>query len=506
MSDASVHAALRSDAKLVVVEAPAGCGKTYQGAEYAVSVAPKLGDGRLLILAHTHAAVDVFAARTTRIGSRVEIRTIDSLISQVAAAYHSVLGLPADPGIWVRERENGHALLAAMAATLLSRSPIICQALVHRYPVITCDEHQDASADQHAIVTALHRAGAAVRIFADPMQYIFGSKKAREMAADLARWETLKAEGQFEELDTPHRWAGGSEELGAWILKNRNSLQTGGSVDLTRALPPGVNVIIAENEAQRHGGYQPGTAEGRQIRRLITDADALLILSRQNATVAGLRAFSGRQVPIWEGHTRDALSSFVTMASAANDDPAAMAHCVVNFMGSIGVGFTPSAFGNALAKEVADGCSKARRGKPATIQALARVLLEQPNHKGACRVLDQIGVLSRTDTAFQSIEIDHAREFREAVRLADFDDLQEGFGEITLRRTHARPTLPPKAISTVHKAKGFERENVLIVPCDKAHFPDNLPSRCALYVAMSRARRTLTFVVSRASPSPLITA
>ena len=35
MSDASVSAAIRSDAQLVVVEAPAGCGKTHQGADYA---------------------------------------------------------------------------------------------------------------------------------------------------------------------------------------------------------------------------------------------------------------------------------------------------------------------------------------------------------------------------------------------------------------------------------------------------------------------------------------
>ena len=35
MSDDSVHAALRSDAPLVVVEAPAGCGKTTKGADYA---------------------------------------------------------------------------------------------------------------------------------------------------------------------------------------------------------------------------------------------------------------------------------------------------------------------------------------------------------------------------------------------------------------------------------------------------------------------------------------
>src|SRR5258708_2727841 len=96
MSDASVATALRSPARLVVIEAPAGCGKTYQGAEYANDIAENIDAGRVLILTHTHAACDVFASRTLGVGQRVDIRTFDSLISQIAAAYHPALGLPAD--------------------------------------------------------------------------------------------------------------------------------------------------------------------------------------------------------------------------------------------------------------------------------------------------------------------------------------------------------------------------------------------------------------------------
>ena len=44
MSDDSVHAALRSDATLVAVEAPGGCGKTYQGAAYARDNFNRLGE------------------------------------------------------------------------------------------------------------------------------------------------------------------------------------------------------------------------------------------------------------------------------------------------------------------------------------------------------------------------------------------------------------------------------------------------------------------------------
>lgn len=54
MSDASVAAALHSTAPLVVIEAPAGCGKTHQGAAYARDMAQGTRE-RLLIITHIQA-------------------------------------------------------------------------------------------------------------------------------------------------------------------------------------------------------------------------------------------------------------------------------------------------------------------------------------------------------------------------------------------------------------------------------------------------------------------
>ncbi len=55
---------------------------------------------------------------------------------------------------------------------------------------------------------------------------------------------------------------------------------------------------------------------------------------------------------------------------------------------------------------------------------------------------------------------------REAVRLGGHADPDAGFAEITNHRTHARPKPPPKAISTIHKAKGLECDGVIVMPCD----------------------------------------
>src|SRR5688572_8124810 len=129
MSDESVSTALRSDAALVLIEAPAGCGKTHQGADYAQALIQG-SSVRPLILTHTHEACCVFAERTQAARNRVSIRTIDSLIAQVAAVYHRSLGLPPDPAAWARKSgADGHAQLASAVASLLSRHPMIANAI-----------------------------------------------------------------------------------------------------------------------------------------------------------------------------------------------------------------------------------------------------------------------------------------------------------------------------------------------------------------------------------------
>jgi len=109
MTDREVADLLDSDAPLVVVEAPAGCGKTYQGAHYALRAASRLSNGRVLILTHTHAACAAFAQATRIAHRKVEIRTLDSLIVQIAAAYHKSLDLPSDPAAWARREGEENA-------------------------------------------------------------------------------------------------------------------------------------------------------------------------------------------------------------------------------------------------------------------------------------------------------------------------------------------------------------------------------------------------------------
>lgn len=505
MSDESVHAALRSPAPLVVVEAPAGCGKTHQGGEYAADAAASGGSARVLVLTHTHAACSVFSARTRRAGAvRCDVRTIDSFLAGIAAAYHSGLGLPADISGWVRERADGHPELAQKVATLLQRYPMISAALAQRYPVVVCDEHQDSSGDQHAAIMALQRAGARVRVFADPMQRIFRNKG---LVGSCPEWEwaelTDRAQA-FEQLETPRRWASGCQELGALTLQWRAALKTGRKVDLRGRLPPSVTVIFAENVAQRNLEYRVGNDDRSAIDAFERKQDSLLVLTRFNETAKSLRSFFYRRIPIWEGHTRTALDRLVHGTLAANGDRVKLASAVVAFLGEVAKGFSPSGFGGLFEKEVRDGCTSNRRGKPAAIQELARFLVAEPDHRGVAKMLRRTSELKEHDKNFRSIAFDLTQEYWDAVRLGDFETVDGGLAEITHRRTYSYPRPPARSISTIHKAKGLECDSAIVMPCDAKSFPNKEDSRCLLYVALSRAMKRLVIVVPPSSPSPLL--
>lgn len=499
MSDALVFEALRSEDSLVVVEAPAGCGKTFQAASFAADVATGIAPGRVLILAHTHAAVDTFAERCSE-RSRVDIRTIDSLVVAIAAAYPGSVHVTGDVGAWARASANGYSILAARVATLLNRSPGIARMLAHRYPVVVCDEHQDTSADQHAIVMALHDAGARIRIFGDPMQALFEDTSDKDAET---RWQSLtSAASRVETLDTPHRWRA-TPELGGWILNVRSALQAGRRIDLGSP-PSSVTIVRADNRAAARNRYQVTSIERQPIDAATNVAHGLFVLAAHTMTVDALRAFFNRRFPIWEGHVRNALAKLTTAIEKDTGDPIKVAVAVLRFTDSVCTGFTHSAFGKDLLTEIGRGCTPPRKGKPAILQELGKLILAEPDHRGVAKFLRRLRLASRSTPAFHCVRIDYAREFTDAIALGAHTDVQSGLSEIARRRATTRSHPPGQAISTVHKAKGLERPNVLLLPCDKTHFPDTPKSRRVLYVAISRATKHLTLVVPNTEPSPLL--
>jgi hypothetical protein len=505
MSDEAVAELLRSDNPLVLIEASAGCGKTYQGAAYAKDIVGTMGRGRLLILTHTHAACGVFADRTKNAGSGVEIKTIDALIGQIATAYHNSLGLPANLSSWAWQNEGeGFDIMATRVAAFLTAQPMVAKALARRYPVLICDEHQDSTADQHSIVMALHSGGALLRIFGDPMQRIYGQKTNKAALVDRKRWEALKQSAACGILDHPHRWKDGCPDLGRWILNARTALESGQPIDLTAALPKSLRLFTAENVSQSRDRYQLSEAHRKPIDAHVRAQSQLMVLASHNPLVGALHAFWNRSIPIWEGYTRDALAALVNAAQTKSGDASALADALLSFVDSVAVGFSPSSHGDRFVQEVKDGCTRKTTGKSANIQSMARAIINQPSHVGVAAALDIMrNLVEKKGAGFDGIKIDHRTEFRDAVRLGQFADAQEGFAEIARKRSFARPSPAARVLSSIHKAKGLECDNAMIVGCEKAQFTGTLYARCRMYVALSRAKKSLTLVIPSTNPSPL---
>lgn len=504
MSDSSVAALLRSDEPVVVVEAPAGCGKTFQGAAYARDISRILNHGRLLIVTHTHGACGVFADRTNGLRDRVDIRTFDSLIGQVATLYRHALGLPDNLSTWAYQHNGeGFEIMADKVAGYLERHPIVREALARRYPIVICDEHQDASDAQHRTIMALHRGGARLRIFGDPLQAIFAKDKSdRGMAAALAQWDALKARAAFGALDHPHRWGTGTPALGRWVLDARMALKAGRPIPLTGPPVSGLTILRADNLSPARTAYQLSRAHRAPIDAAVEGS--VMVLAPTNERVGALSAFWGRRIPVWEGHTRAALADLVQTAQAHKGDAEALARGLLRFASAIGSGFSASSHGDRLLEEVRDGCTKPARGKPGNIQQIARHVLAAPDHQGIALALNELNELIEAKAdGFTDIKVVHRSELRDAIRLRSFTCPDEGFAEIARRRSHVMPSPPSRTLSTIHKAKGLECDNAVLIAGDRDQFGGTRYARCKLYVALSRAKRSLSIVISHDKPSPL---
>lgn len=92
---------------------------------------------------------------------------------------------------------------------------MIAGALARRYPLIICDEHQDATAAQDQIILVLHKAGVRCAFSAMLCSGYSAVGNAAAIDAEFKRWMDLKEQADaFEELDTPHRWANTKPALG----------------------------------------------------------------------------------------------------------------------------------------------------------------------------------------------------------------------------------------------------------------------------------------------------
>ncbi len=504
MTDGEIANLLQSDASIVVIEAPAGCGKTHQAASYTADVAASLKSARLLVLTQTHAACSVIAERTQEYRDKIDIRTLDSLINQIATAYRLSLELPEDVSAWARQ--HGYELLATKVANLLRSNPIIAKHLARLFPIVICDEHQDSNEAQDEIVQLLGKQGALLRIFGDPMQIIPGGRGQDAIgAAALERWDALKGQAEFGELETPHRWNTTNPDLGEWILRVRETLKNEQPIDLKGRLPKGVNVKFAENGSQIPAKYLLKPENWNDLNALLNEDKQMLLIAGTNATIQSLRGAFRPRFSIWEGHTRNYLEKFIEVLNDGVGNLDTKASAFVDCLKSLLVGFSGRRYGDRLIQEVRAPSDNPRGQIPPHLKVMAEFIRADPNHIGFSKAAEHLkGLIVQNADGFSELHIDYQRELDDLIKLKGYNDPLTGFAEISQRRSRAYPKPPRKALSTVHKSKGLEAEYVFVFACDGGHFPETHVKRNLLYVALSRATESVTIIASRDNRSPLI--
>jgi len=382
----AVREALQSSARRVVVEAPAGCGKTYEAVSLACSIAAELAEpAGVLLLTHTHAAKAEFSKRAAqaRGASRVRISTLDALLLELCAPHSVALGITHPLLAALRSGDVTFAQLASKALELLQRAPLIAEILSLKYPTILLDEHQDASITQHAVIEVIGSVGGSrLRFFGDPMQSIYSFDSAP------VDWTALVARADYHcLLSKPWRWLA-NPQLGKWIQQARTNLE--GALPLPAAPPNiGITVIhVANVAAPGYGGYIDNALIGPV--RTVSDRASVAVLTRANRHAEALHLRMGTEFSLNEGADFEIARKGLEALGNAKHDPGALAAVVVALLADNCIGFDASKRKQCLDSIKQTTIEMGRKKLVSRILEPLTGIYAEPTIKAAIRALSDI--------------------------------------------------------------------------------------------------------------------
>lgn len=465
-----MHESLRNAAEGLIaaapcsLEMPAGTGKTHL---LAAAAAVAAMDGtRSLVLTHTNAGVDAIRKRLRAFGvpsSQFRVDTITSWAFSLVRSYSQIAGVSvADVPDWTQSDDY------LKAATAVARSQAIADVHAVSFDYLFIDEYQDCTLVLHEFVMALADAVPKSVILGDRLQAVF------TFVGPMATWDghVLPAFPQHVLAVEPHRWTNHNLELGRWLLDIRPELVDGRVFDFGAHSVPGLTYIA---------GSGP-TALATVAHSFRNFDETVVLLDKWPNDVATHASRLGGSYSVMEDISGNFMRTQLQGLPAEGDSQ--LAWWFANFAKACVVGLSglDAPVLGRLAK--AEGVTHyARSGIESVLVALDQ-LRTSPTYAQLAKAATAV----RGTQGLRVYRWEAWNDTLEAIAMTaeDREPVADNLARVRdrLRRTGRRND--SRIASRTLLVKGLEYDHVIIADISKMRDP------CNLYVALSRARKSVT--------------
>lgn len=439
--------------------APAGCGKTETIA-HAVRWHQER-DESTLVLTHTHAGVSAIESRLRQgqggSSRRVRVETIAGWCLRFGASYPSISGLKVDTPTGPQWDE------VYEAATRVASSPVR-RVISASYAAVYVDEYQDCTQRQHALIRALAQA-VPCKVLGDPLQgiFCFGDN-------ELVAWDEVEAVfPPFPRLSTPWRWASTNPKLGNWLAEARLRLEAGEPLSL-RGAPVEWRSLPSDQWRS--------SAQLRVAKEIGQRAGSTVCIMQWPSQCNGMAQKLGGAFSVMEPmESEDLTRAAAAIGGAAGAD---RIDALLAFAAKCMTGV------NDQLKTIAEA-AKAQRATRSKKHPAQRVALEaMARDDSPSALLAALEAVRETEgTTLYRRELYDALEGATRAWTGEGSLAEAAWETRNQARKRGRSTIAGNAISRTLLVKGLQYDHVAILDADCL-------DRRNLYVALTRARRTLT--------------
>jgi hypothetical protein len=448
------------------VVAPAGCGKTE-----CIADAVKGATERYLVLTHTLAGVDSLRKRLKEKGVKSKLYDLETIAGwslRFAGAF------PQRSGITTREPNGDEWPTVYQSAKHLVAGGFINSVLKTSYSRILVDEYQDCTLTQHDLIAALSNR-LPVCVFGDPLQAIFGFRD--EKTVD---WNTdvKPVFPQIGKLSEPWRWKRVPNcELGRWLIGARAQLQAAGQVDLSDA--PSCVSRISPKSLSKDDVRKANVKAG--LNPKLRDDETLIVIGDKASEVMRASLASKIKCTSIEPVACRSLAEFIANLRSVSGKP--RLKLVLDFAENVMTGVNKTPFEKRVHKLSVGWLARKTRTE-AELAALD--ILASDDLKAVLSLLERLRK--------QVARPPHRRELLSAICNAlklvitgEQEDLESAVWHVQNKVRHAGRRLAKRSVGSTLLVKGLQFDHAVIIAPGKL-------SRNDLYVALTRASRTITIV------------